>query len=354
MIEQPTNQRWLRLLTAMIVLCSLIAWPTPVRANDDIESELNFFVTPIFPDSQIEGGASGYFDLNLGAGEQEELQLRVQNTSEETIDVEVSAHTAFTNVNGVVEYGRDAEAPDPTLPASIAELIEAPGVITLEAQEERILTLPLTMPEEEFDGILAGAIRVEEVRDATATESETEGIGIRNEFAFILGVVVSNNRSSTDPGLELLEVFASQVNYRNVISAKIQNYTPTFVNHIEIDAEVRASGSDTVLYETQRTSMQMAPNSHMDFPIPLNGERFRPGDYVLTMTARSQGEEWHWEEPFTIAAADARRLNEEDVTLEPETNWWLIGGIAALVLLLIIVVVLIINKKKKTKEGGDQ
>ncbi len=152
MIEQPTNQRWLRLLTAMIVLCSLIAWPTPVRANDDIESELNFFVTPIFPDSQIEGGASGYFDLNLGAGEQEELQLRIQNTSEETIDVEVSAHTAFTNVNGLVEYGRDAEAPDPTLPASIAELIEAPGVITLEAQEERILTLPLTMPEEEFDG----------------------------------------------------------------------------------------------------------------------------------------------------------------------------------------------------------
>ena len=74
MIEQPTNRRWLRLLTAMIVLCSLIAWPTPVRANDDIESELNFFVTPIFPDSQIEGGASGYFDLNLGAGEQEELQ----------------------------------------------------------------------------------------------------------------------------------------------------------------------------------------------------------------------------------------------------------------------------------------
>ncbi len=152
----------------------------------------------------------------------------------------------------------------------------------------------------------------------------------------------------------MLDVFASQVNYRNVISAKIQNYTPTFVNHIEIDAEVRASGSDTVLYETQRTSMQMAPNSQMDFPIPLNGERFRPGDYVLTMTARSQGEEWHWEELFTIAAADARRLNEEDVTLEPETNWWLIGGIAALVLLLIIVVVLIINKKKKTKEGGDQ
>ncbi|NKD31641.1 WxL protein host-binding domain-containing protein [Enterococcus casseliflavus] len=350
MIKQTTKQRWKQAVTVWIVILSFGAWP--VWANADEESELNFFVTPILPDSQLEGGATGYFDLNLDAGEQEELQLRIQNTTAAAIEVEVSAHTAYTNVNGVVEYGRDAETPDPTLPASIGDLIEAPGVITLEANEEQIVSMTLTMPEEPFEGVLAGSIRIIELIDRQRTAEE--GVGIRNDFSFIVGVVASNHRTVTEPGLELLEVFADQVNYRNVFSATIQNYTPTFVNHLEVEAEVRASGSDEVLYEAHRTGMQMAPNSHMHFPISLQGNRFRSGDYLLTMVARSGDDVWEWEQEFRVDAADARRLNEEDVTLEPETNWWLIGGVIVMLLLTIFVVVLIIMKKKNAKEGGDR
>ncbi len=92
-------------------------------------------MTPILPESQLEGGALGYFDLNLGAGERDELALEIENGSDQAIEIEISAHTAFTNVNGVVEYGRDAESPDPTLPASIDELVEVPETISLDPLE---------------------------------------------------------------------------------------------------------------------------------------------------------------------------------------------------------------------------
>ena len=68
------------------------------------------------------------------------------------------------------------------------------------------------MPEEEFKGVLAGGIRIKEViSEEEQTQSAEQGLGIRNAFSYVIGVVVSNNRSATDPGLELLDVFADQV-----------------------------------------------------------------------------------------------------------------------------------------------
>ena len=115
MTEQRMRMKWIKTVTCAVILLSFFFSPRMSYAQT--ESELNFYVTPILPESQLEGGALGYFDLNLGAGERDELALEIENGSDQAIEIEISAHTAFTNVNGVVEYGRDAESPDPTLPA---------------------------------------------------------------------------------------------------------------------------------------------------------------------------------------------------------------------------------------------
>nr|WP_228766603.1 DUF916 and DUF3324 domain-containing protein [Enterococcus casseliflavus] len=326
--------------------------PTVGWANT--ESELNFYITPVLPDSQLDNGASGYFDLNLAPGSSDTLGLEIQNNSAQAIDVQISAHTAFTNVNGVVEYGKDAEEADPTLPYALTELIEAPGMITLDANESKTIEFPITMPEEAFDGVLAGGIRIEEVKEESEQEQEGEGLAIKNAFSYVVGIVVSNNRSATDPGLDLLDVFADQVNYRNVFSAQIQNYTPTFVNQLAIEATVRAEGGDEVLYETNREGLQMAPNSNFNFPISLNGDAFKSGTYVLNMTARSEGEEWTWEQTFTIESETARRLNQEDVTLDNSINWWMIAAIGILLILLAVIGYLMYkNKKQVAAEEQD-
>lgn len=341
-----TNKRQ-RLGMRLVVLIGLFLALLPLAVAADEMSELNFYVRPQLPDSQIENGASGYFDLNIAPGESDRLGLELTNNSEQDITVRLSAHTAYTNVNGVVEYGKEAEEADPTLPASLNELIEVPEDLVLAANESQTVMLPITMPEEAFEGVLAGGIRLEEVLDEETQEQEGEGLAIRNAFSYVVGVVVSNNRSATDPGLDLLDVFADQLNYRNVISAQIQNYTPTFVNRLEVEAAVRAQGQDEVLYEAHQEGMQMAPNSHFNFPISLEGDRFRSGNYVLSLTARSQEEEWTWEHPFTIEADQARRLNQEDVTIDSGINWWVISLILALVLLLGVLGYLIYKQKKQ-------
>nr|WP_301359592.1 DUF916 and DUF3324 domain-containing protein [Enterococcus spodopteracolus] len=311
------------------------------------EETLSFYVTPEFPESQVEGSTS-YFDLNLGAGETETLALKLQNASSEPIQVQVTPHTAYTNVHGVVEYGKDAQDPDNSLMYSLDELIDPSGVIELAGNETKTITVPLHMPEELFEGFLAGGLRITEVKEEQEeTTSNEEGVAIKNEFAYVVGVVVSNSRDSVQPDLDLLDVFADQLNYRNVISATIQNFTPTFVNRMAVEATVQRIGEDEVLYEASEEMMQMAPNSNFDFPISLEGDRFQSGEYLLKLKATSGEEEWVWEQTFTIEADEARSLNRADVTIDTSLNWWMIGSIVLGILLLGVILYLLIQKKKE-------
>jgi len=333
------DTKWLLLLLSFI----LILFPVVALAE---EGTLNFYATPEFPESQVEGSNS-YFDLNLQAGEIENLTLKLQNATSETIQVQVTPHTAYTNVHGVVEYGKDAEEPDASLSYSLDELIGPSGVIELAGNETKTITVPLHMPEESFEGFLAGGLRITEVKEEQEENTNNEeGLAIKNEFAYVVGVVVSNSRTSIQPDLDLLDVFADQLNYRNVISATIQNFTPTFVNRMEVEATVQRVGEDEVLYEDSEEMMQMAPNSNFNFPISLQGDRFQSGEYVLNLKATSGEEEWVWERTFTIEANEARALNQADVTIGSSLNWWMIGAIILIILLLGIVLYLIIQKKK--------
>jgi len=330
-------------------LLAVLFFFLPLSARAE-EQALNIYATPLFPESQVDEG-KGYYDLNLAPNQKEILRLEVGNTSAEPIRVQVTPHTAYTNVLGKVEYGKDAPEADPTLVYSLADLMEPSGMIELAGNETRVVEIPVQMPAEDFEGFLAGGLRIAEFKDEVeeSDEPEGEGVAIKNEFAYVLGVVVSNSRDSVQPELELLDVFADQLNYRNVISATLQNFTPTFVNRLAVEATVKRAGENDVLYEANQEMMQMAPNSNFDFPISLEGDRFRSGEYILELTATSGENEWSWTREFTIEADEARKLNREDVTVDTSINWWMVGSIILIVLLLMIILYLIIRKNNAQK-----
>lgn len=322
-------------------------FPLSVQAE---ETTLNTHVTPLFPESQVDE-SKGYYELLLAPGQKETLQLKVGNSNSEPIKVQVTPHTAYTNTLGNVEYGKDAKEADPTLVHSLDELMTPSEVITLAGKETKVIDIPLQMPTDAFEGYLAGGLRIAEIKDEEESETpEGEGVAIKNEFAHVVGVVVSNTRDSVQPELELLDVFADQLNYRNVISATLQNFIPTFVNQLAVEATVKRAGESDVLYEASKEMMQMAPNSNFNFPISLEGDRFRSGNYVLELTAVSGDNEWSWTREFTIDADDARKLNREDVMIDNSPNWWMIGAIILLTLLVMILLYLALKKRRQEKD----
>ncbi|TPE22752.1 DUF916 and DUF3324 domain-containing protein, partial [Enterococcus sp. PF-2] len=247
-------------------LLAVLFFFLPLSAQAE-ETALNTHVTPLFPESQVDK-SKGYYELLLAPGQKETLQLKIGNSSSEPINIQVTPHTAYTNTLGNVEYGKDAKEADPTLIHSLDELMTPSEVITLAGKETKTLEIPLQMPKDAFEGYLAGGLRITEIKDEEESETpEGEGVAIKNEFAHVVGVVICNTGDSVQPELELLDVFADQLNYRNVISATLQNFTPAFVNRLEVEAMVKRAGENDVLYKAEKEMMQMAPNSNFNFPI---------------------------------------------------------------------------------------
>ncbi len=158
------------------------------RADD----RADFYVTPNLPKSQL-ADSENYFNVLLAPHTKESLKLTLINAKNEPLTINVTAHTAYTNNNGVVEYGKDADTADASLNWSIAALLATPGIVKLKANETKTIDITLTMPKEPFSGVLAGGIRLQKIKesegseDATEETDESQQLSIENEFAYVLG-----------------------------------------------------------------------------------------------------------------------------------------------------------------------
>jgi hypothetical protein len=327
-----------------MLIVSLFYFPMLIHAED---TGANFTVQTKLPDAQIEG-SKNYFDVNLSPKDETDLSIVIKNNIEKQITVNISAHTAFTNSNGVVEYAKDAPKKDPTLTYSINELLDYPKQIVLKPNETKQVDVRLTMPDESFEGLLAGGIVLQE-NEENESKKDT-GLSVTNQYAYVVGVVASNERDQIEPSLDLLDVHPDQINYRNVFSAVIQNRTPVFVNQLEVEAKIYKSDQKDAVFSTKKTEMQVAPNSQLDFPIPLNGKKFESGRYKAVITAKSGEYEWNWEKKFSIKDKSIKEFNQTDVTIEqPNHTMWVLLIIFLLMLLIILTLAVKLRSGKRMR-----
>lgn len=317
-------------------------------------SELNFSVTTVIPRNQIDQSKS-YFDLNVKPSQKQTLQILLRNDTNRQIVVEPQVHTATTNVNGVVEYGKTEGKKDPTLKYKMEDLVKINKDVTIPAKGKKTLALHLTAPQKPFDGWLAGGITFQEKEKEPKENKKDAGLSIENKYSYVVAILLSGNSTKIVPKLLLNKIEPGQLNARNVIQAEIQNVKPMYVNKMSVRAKIMKKGSREVLYQSDKNEMQMAPNSHFRFPIPLNGQKLKAGTYTLDMTAQSMNEIWHWTKDFTIDADIAKDLNEKDVTIGKDYTWmYVILGIGLLIIALGILLLFIRKKRKRNKQSVEE
>ncbi len=337
------------------VLCLMaLVFVVGVSALQVDASEFTFAVNTIIPENQLDQDKT-YFDLMVEPGQEQVLEVELRNDTDEEVQVEAVIRSATTNINGVVEYGdRDVER-DSTLEYAMEDLIEVPEVVTIPANTTYTLEMELTVPEEEFTGVLAGGVTFQEVEseEDEDEEEQSSGMSIQNKYAYVVGIVLQMNEDAVDPELILNDVFAGQVNARNVINANIQNIMPMYMNDMSVEARITKKGQGDTLYELEAENMQMAPNSNFDLPIPLNGEKMEAGEYTLYMTVESMDETWVWERDFTITNEEAEAFNETDVSIPEDTSYLYIIIGALLLILAIIIFFIILSRRKAKKERAE-
>ncbi len=356
--------KYLKKITLMITFLlgiTVLAGPASEAA------EFNFAVTPQIPDNQIDKSKT-YFDLQLDPDQRQELTVNLRNDTDQEVVVETQINSATTNSNGVVEYGENSIEPDSSLTFNLKDYVDAPSEITLAPHSQNAYTLDVHMPNEVFNGILAGGITFQEkqAEETAASTEDSSGLAIKNEYSYVVALLMRQTTDNSTPDLKMENAGVDQVNARNLIYGNLQNPNPVYLNQLAANMTVTEAGSDEVIYQLSKQDMQMAPNSNFNMGLPLNGDRLSPGTYVLKVDAYGQKDDngefiftsegdqaenyrynWQLEQEFEVKADEARKLNESDVTVKQDYTWiYILAGI----LILLLIGLFIWYKKKNGKK----
>lgn len=313
-------------------------------------SELNFSVLPVIPENQQDKDKT-YFDIKLAPLEQQELKVRLKNDTDKEVIVETTLNRARTNLNGVVEYGKTNDENDDLVVYNLEDYVDITDKETaIPANGEKELTLKVISPNEAFDGILVGGLTFKEKSADSKKEKPTgQGLAIKNEYAYVVGLVMHGTDTPVESLVNLLKVEAAQVNARNVINATLQNPKPDYLNQMKVDAKITKKGSKNVLYTSKSEDMQMAPNSNFSYPIALSGQPLKAGKYTMSMRVDSGENHWEFTKDFEIKKEIADKYNAQDVSIEKSYTWiYMIVGF--MFILLIGIIFLLLHKQKKTKK----
>ncbi|MGM0125945.1 hypothetical protein IGI37_003346 [Enterococcus sp. AZ194] len=357
-------KKWMWVLSVVIgILCA---------AETATAAQLNFAVTPVIPENQIDKEKT-YFELKMKPEQVQTLDVELRNDTEKEVKVSVQVASATTNINGLVEYSPNGIKPDKSLKYNLKDLVQVDEEVTIKAKSKVNVPFKVSMPKESFDGILAGGITFKEILSEKDVAKEDEaGMAVKNEYAFAVGLVLQETDVAVEPDLKILEASASQVNARNVINVGFQNPNSTYLNQLRMSHEVTKQGESDVLYKSSAPRMQMAPNSNFEYPISLDGERLQAGKYQVKTVAYAgltdkgkyefldeEGNtvrylyKWEFEKDFEITAEVAKKLNAKDVTVEEEEFPWLYVIIGVLVLLIALLLLIIFLKRKKQDDGAN-
>lgn len=325
-----------------------------VFAEEQAQNPGAFTYKVIHPKNQRSN--AGYFDLRMTPDEKQTIQIEINNPSDkEEVTVSVSLNSTKTNANGVLEYGPSLLQKDPSMKKDLSDIAKAPESITLKPGEKKNLDIDITMPKDSYDGFISGGIQLKrQLTEAEKKEREKKS-GIQNEYAFIIGVLLTETDTKVEPNLEFNKFYAELSNYRNAVFACISNINSAYVDDMTIDMQVMKKGSTEVLYDTKKTTMQMAPNSVINFPLIMNGDEMVPGEYTGHVLVTSNEKKWEWTEGFTISKEEADKYNKQDVSITQERgiDWKLIVMIVCgilIVLLGIFLFVRTLNNKKTEKK----
>ena len=126
---------------------------------------------------------------------------------------------------------------------------------------------------------------------------------------------------------------------------------------MSIDAQVYRKDEKEPLFNRSVSNFQMAPNSRLPFYIHTGSAPLVAGDYRLEMQATVNGENWEWEEEFTIDEKTAVALNKTAVDLDSKQNgliYLLVGSGLTIGLLSFGVLINSYVKKEKEKKALEE
>lgn len=322
------------------------------KKSEELAGAVGFTQKAIFPENQMDDSL-GYYQLKMEPNQQEKIKIQLSNPNDQPVTVKIGLNSGKTNANGVIEYGDSKIENDASLKYDFAKIVTGPDKVELAAKETKDAEFTIQMPEESYDGLVVGGIQLGKAEDDKSNEAN-KGSTVINKYQYIIGVVLQETNVKLTPDLKFNKVYAGLSNYRNAVFVNFSNIVAEYLDHMTLKVQIHKKGDDAVLYEKKQTEMRMAPNTAINYPVSLNGERMVAGDYVADVLATSGAKKWEWKEEFKISEEQAAKFNDRDVALvrEEGPNWKMILLVVGAVLLVVGIICAVVYVTKKRKKNN--
>ena len=309
-----------------------------VQANAKQEMGLPFIIHPILPATQIEG-VNGYYHLQVKAGEDQTIYVRIQNKKDHNITVHILPINSYTAPTGGILYEESIESEDTKLlddSILMSELIDVEPYIELDPKEKVEIPINIAVPETD-EGTFLGGLLFATIDEGTLEEVETVesegdiGFIIRNEITFTLAVQLDfpstpvSNFGIGDVGINIHrsgpELYMEFINDAQMI------LRGTHGGYM-----VKNENGET-LFDGEFEPLTMVPNTEIRYQVPWDNDALDAGVYSVVITANVLGEEIMVERTFEIEKEDVDEYEEirEDPPEPTPTGipvWvWIIGGV---------------------------
>ncbi|MGX7024917.1 DUF916 and DUF3324 domain-containing protein [Vagococcus hydrophili] len=306
------------------------------------------------PENQITSGEP--LNLMMKPGQKQKVNVVLENLGEKETTIEVKLSGARTNGSGGLEYGPNTFKKDKSMKYDLADLVKVPAEVKIPGKSKENLVLDITMPETSYDGVVTGGIQLME-KGKDMGKTEENGALVTNKFAFLFGVTLHMTDKEVKPDFDLRSAKAGLANYRNAVFLDIGSTQAFLAKGMTLNAEITEKGKKEVLYQKKSADVSIAPNSLLSFPVTMDGDRMKPGDFTANVVLKGYDKEWKWSKNFTITKEEADKFNQQDPYLVQERglNWKMIALIVGGVILLVVIVVVILKvTKKKTPQKGKK
>ncbi|ALS35807.1 hypothetical protein ABID30_003292 [Enterococcus rotai] len=318
-------------------------------AQDKNNETNSFYVQAVIPENQVDINKS-YFDLKMQPEAEQELQVKLANPEAEPITVSVNAINAMTTEEGMIDYTVKG-IKDKTLNYPFESLIKvSETTISLQPYETKIARFHLKMPKEQYDGVIVGGLRF--TKNLPENEVKNKEVTIQQRFHYVVGVVLNETETAIVPDYEMdaVNVAKSKQGKKMSVIHSIRNKNAAISKKMELKIAIRKKGEEAPLINLDKEALEMAPDSVMDFPVPIK-RQLQPGHYSSKTQINQDGKKWVFENEFEITREQVKLINEENKSVEIESKvpFWLILLIVILAFLVLIQAYILWKKKKQSK-----
>lgn len=266
----------------------------------------------IYPDNQITPNL-GYFDLQVQAGQEQSISLKLKNHAPSEIEVKIGLSNATTTSNGRVDYGPSEAKKDSSLTYGVTSLVKGPSSVTIPAKGSKQVDFVMKLPKDTPVGQIAGGIQIVPVEDEHPSTEDTEDL-VENQFAYLVGLLLRvGDTKGIKPMLKMNQLSVKQLMGKTHLVVNVSNIRPAYLEGMDVSIEVRKANKRKSVFDFDKKNMRMAPNTRVDIPISLPGEGLKAGDYTATIKIKEkEGQQWSWTDQFQLTDLDVNQIRKQE------------------------------------------